>query len=96
MITKSEIKQKVSSNPAWATRAIEVLFEYQTSSEQEYELTEERNGVGFNAVDAEILSSFAKQILQGRKLTYKQLTIAYKALPKYAGQLLRIAETKGA
>lgn len=86
------IKSKVSSDPRWATRAIAALYKRQTDDEQGMRITIERNGVGFNGVDAEILSSFAQQILRGRTLLYKQLAIAYKKLPKYAAQLASIAE----
>lgn len=94
-MTKNEIKAKVSTDPRWVTRAIVAIYNYQTSHEQVAERTEEHNGVGFNGADAEILSSFAKQILTGRTLSQKQLTIAFKKMPKYAGQLERIAAQKG-
>ena len=95
-MTKEEIKSKVSTDARWATRAIVVLFERQTESEKMAEMTSERNYVGFNGCDAEILSSFAKQVLNGKTLSVKQLAIAFKKLPKYSGQLLKIAEEKAA
>lgn len=94
MVTVEEIKAKVSSNPRWAERAILVIYEYQTREEQVVGETQENNGVGFNGVDAFILSSFATQIATGRTLSPKQLAIAYRKLPKYAGQLVKVAEAK--
>ena len=88
------IRAKVKKDPKWASRAIVALFEKQTATEQMIEATSEHNGVGFNAIDAEILSSFAKQLIAGRTLSEKQLAIAFKKLPKYAKQLAMIAEEK--
>jgi hypothetical protein len=89
-----EIRERVGSDPRWASRALVVLYARQTASEQESHTTHVKNGCGFNGVDAGILSSFAEQVLRGRRLSLKQLRIAYKKLPKYAGQLLKIAEDK--
>lgn len=94
--TVEEIKTKVATNPAWAEHALVALFNRQTADEQQAEATVEKNHVGFNATDAEFLSSLAKQVIAsrypaGRKLSEKQLTYAFKRLPKYAGQLAKIA-----
>lgn len=94
MITKDEIRAKVSSNPLWAERAIAALYERQTATEKAIGQTVVLNGIGFNGADADILSSFGLQIQRGRRLSPKQLAIAFKKLPKYAGQLLRIAQEK--
>ena len=91
---KNFIKTKVGSNPRWACRALVALYDRQTREEQGALATIEHNGMGFNGVDAEILSSFAQQIIRGRRLSARQMSIAYRKLPKYAGQLLEIAERK--
>jgi hypothetical protein len=90
-VSKELIKEKVATNPEWAKHAIVALFNYQTAMEQAAESTQDQNKVGFNACDAEILTSFAKQVLQGRNLTQRQLAVAFKKLPKYSNQLYRIA-----
>jgi len=82
------VKEKLSSDSAWASRAIVKLYECQTMDEQCSGLTKENNGVGFNGLDAVILSSFAEQLLKGRSLTAKQLAIAHRKLPKYSGQVI--------
>lgn len=82
------VKEKLASDSAWASRAIVKLYECQTMDEQSSGLTKENNGVGFNGLDAVILSSFAQQLLKGRSLTVKQLAIAHKKLPKYSGQVI--------
>jgi len=91
MILLLEIKLKISTNPKWAKRALLALWQAQTPAEQNGHHTDELNGVGFNKIDAEILSSFADQVNQGRDLSPRQLEVAYKRLPKYANQLLRIS-----
>lgn len=99
--TPDEIKVKITTSPIWAEHAITKLFEQQTAQEQDMEVTAYKNGRGFNATDAEILSSFAKQIEkkaswthpvpEGQRLSPKQLALAYKRLGKYAKQLHRLA-----
>lgn len=98
--TKDEIREQLITNDAWLIRGIIAIFEYQTASEQASDNTSEDNGVGFNGVDGFILSRFAKFCLkiksEGRKpfLTPKQKAIALKKMPKYAGQLAKIANGK--
>lgn len=77
----------LSTDAQWASKAITLLYGFQTASEQEAQATAERNGAGFNGTDAFILSSFAEQIAKGRTLSPKQLAIAHKKLPKYAKQV---------
>ena len=88
------MKEKLASSEAWARRALEVLFDHQTADEQATGETVHHNKVGFSRFDAEILSSFARQVKDGRRLSERQMTIAHKRLPKYAGQLHRFAYGK--
>jgi hypothetical protein len=96
----------VGTREKWAEHAILALYARQTQDEQRVGATKENNSVGFNGTDSVILSSFAKQILglerwnsqKGRldkgspkSLSPKQMAVAFKALPKYARQLHRIA-----
>ena len=86
------IKSMLSTNASWAMRGCQRIFEFQTYDEQNTESTRELNGVGFNGCDAEILSSFAKQINEGRFVgSDKQMRILFKKMPKYARQLEAIA-----
>ena len=88
------IRERVGTDQRWAIKGLLRIFEYQTANEQATESTNEENGVGFTGVDAEILSSFAKQINKGRNMSPKQMAIIYKKMPKYAKQLMNIAEEK--
>jgi hypothetical protein len=89
--TKDEIKHLLDTSPKMVYRSVVKIFEKQTEDEQRAETTSHHNGVGFNGIDAEIMSSFAKQIMRGKKLSDKQYAIAHKKIKKYAGQLTKIA-----
>jgi hypothetical protein len=89
--TKEEIKDLLERSNKMVHRSIVKIFERQTEDEKSTEATNHNNGVGFNGIDAQLLSSFAKQILAGRTLSDKQLYYARKKIMKYAGQLARIA-----
>ena len=82
------VKIQLSTNPAWAQRAIVKLWQRQTADDQATQNTRNVNGMGFNGTDAFILSSFAEQINKGRTLSPKQLAIAFKKLPKYSRQII--------
>lgn len=88
----AHIKEMVAANGRWAVRALTHIYEYQTADEQESGFTRNLNGVGFSGADSEILSSFAEQVLKGRALSEKQMRIVFKKMPKYARQLMVIAE----
>ena len=92
----AHIRNMVSTNPSWALRALERIYALQTSDEQACGITRNLNGVGFSGADSEILSSFAEQVKKGRTLSPKQMTILYKKMPKYARQLMGIADVKEA
>jgi hypothetical protein len=106
--TKEMIVAMLKTNNFAVERAILALYALQTQSEQNADMTEERNGVGFGAFDAEIFSSFARQIAankynnpNGQRLSAKQFAIARKEsksgtmkIARYAGQLVKIANSK--
>lgn len=88
-------QQKISTDPAWAERAILALYERQTTVEQATHTTREKNGRGFSAFHADYMTSLAKQLLKpGYHLTDKQLNSARKILRHYVGQLVQIADEK--
>lgn len=100
--TTESIKTLLSTSLPAIERAILVIYERQTLDEKATESTSHNNGVGFSAVDAEILSSFAAQIQrkQGRGvalgacLSEKQMVIAKKRMLVYARQLAEVANEK--
>ena len=87
VMIKTHIKNQLATNPAWALRALVKIYERQTADEQCSGITKEDNGVGFSGVDANILSSFATQVLNGRNLSAKQMAIVYKKMPRYWKQV---------
>ena len=89
--TVEEMKNLIATNDHVLYRALIVLYNGQTADEKEDGVTRHENGVGFNGVDAEILTSFAEFLKKTKFLTAKQKVIARKKLPKYAKQLVRVA-----
>ncbi len=95
--TAQMVKDCIDRNDTDVCKAVVTIYRKQTKSEQGSYSTHETNGVGFNKLDAEILTSFAKQIIFnksiGRRylLSRKQMEIARKKVRKYAGQLAKIA-----
>lgn len=102
--TNESIKQLLATSNAAVERALVVLLSRQTSDEVASQNTKHRNGRGFSAFDAEILTSFATQIERklargmklGECLSEKQMAIARKRVPSYAGQLAEEANAKAA
>ena len=98
-ISKTHIAEMLQSNNLWLVRGILAIYRNQTADEQRTACTKHRNGVGFTGPDAEFLSSLAVQIIRKVRngmmprdvLSDKQLKVARKLMPKYAGQLHRIA-----
>ena len=99
--TVDEIKNKLSTNDKWLVRGLLAIYAKQTADERAAEVTQHQNGVGFNGTDANILSSFAKQVLQWQAtenpryqvpLSPKQFALLRRKMNKYAAQLVRIAE----
>jgi cyclopropane fatty-acyl-phospholipid synthase-like methyltransferase len=89
---KDFVKKQLSTNKAWATKALLKIFEKQTEYEQEAGYTREYNKVGFTGVDGEILSSFAKQLKTRGFLSPKQMALVYKKMPKYWMQIIKISD----
>src|SRR5580765_2812852 len=61
--TTDEIKAKLQTSDKWLIRGLLAIYAKQTADERASENTTHQNGVGFNGTDANILSSFAKQVL---------------------------------
>ena len=87
MKVQEYIKNQLATNQAWAIRALVKVYTLQTLDEQASDRTSHNNGIGFSGVDANILSSFAKQVNAGRNLSPKQMTILYKKMPRYHKQV---------
>ena len=88
---RSYLKVQLGVNPAWAKKALIEIFNNQTDDEVRCETTSDLNGIGFSGTDAEILTSFAKQLMRRGSLSPKQMTIVFKKMPKYWKQIMGIS-----
>lgn len=89
--TEEEIKELVQTNDKVLYGALRKLYAEQTVDEKADGDTKYHNGVGFNGVDAKIMSSFAEFLKRTGFLTEKQKAVARKKLVKYNKQLTRLA-----
>lgn len=100
--TKEQIKAELQTNDVWVVRGVIAIYNKQTDEEQSVDETLENNGVGFSGCDANILSSFARQIQRWvdtpvnqrqyqHPLSPAQFAIARNKIKKYSGQLAKIA-----
>lgn len=67
--------------------ALLALYGYQTVDEQSSESTRGLNGIGFNRIDAPILSSISQFYIKNNFLTEKQLALVKRSIKKYHMQL---------
>ena len=91
--TEEEIKNLIQTNDKVLYGALRKLYACQTTEEQATKSTEIHNGIGFNGIDAPIMSSFAEFLNKTGFLTDKQKVIARKKLVKYNKQLTRLANS---
>jgi ATP-dependent Lon protease len=90
----AELRTKLMASERWQVRAVLALYKRQTEAERFMRETVEHNKIGFNAIDAEILSSFAEQLQAGRTMSAKQMDIIRRKIGKYSRQLWEIAQEK--
>lgn len=89
--TKEEIREKLKTNDQWVIRGLLAIYDRQTEEEQSSHATNQWNGVGFNAYDAEFMTGSVEFYKNRGFLSKKHLNAVRKALIKYSGQLARIA-----
>lgn len=86
------LRTQLGTNIAVAYDCLLTILSNQTSEEQAMGATVEDNGVGFTGIDADILTSFARQLLKrretfpGARLSPKQEALLLKKMPKYTKQ----------
>ena len=90
----TEYKGRRWANRTLVYRMLQAMYNRQTQFEQEIKGTVIENGIGFNGVDANFLSSVAENSKQYGNLTGKQCDKVAAKLIKYAGQLQDIALSK--
>jgi hypothetical protein len=97
-ITKGQIhdfvREQLRTNDIWAKAALLRIYDYQTQDEKQSEQTSHNNKVGFTGSDAEILSSFAKQLINRKFLSPKQMNLLHKRIHKYHNQIIDISDSE--
>ena len=91
--TEEEVMNLLDTNDKVLYGALKHLYACQTEDEKQSASTREHNGKGFNALDADFLTSICKQLLQKGSLSPKQKEVARKKLKKYRKQLTRLANS---
>jgi hypothetical protein len=85
--TKEEVQTYMKSDLGLA-KCILRVYNNQTDQEASTGYTVENNGVGFNGSDSVFLTSIAKQIIEDKRLSNKQIFIARTMMYKYAKQIM--------
>ena len=85
--TPALVKEKILTRDDAVKKALLRLYSWQTEDEKQAEQTQEHNKRGFNGVDSEILTSFAKQLESKGWLSPKQIALARKKILKYSTQI---------
>ena len=86
-----EIKELLNHNDKMVCISLVQIYNQQDDDEKLYKETSKDNGVGFNGIDAPILSSFAEFYLKNGFLSSKQMDIARKKMIKYSKQVCKLA-----
>ena len=85
---KEVVKNLIKTDNRWTLRTLIILYNRQTTDEQQNQQTTHCNSRGFNGTDSVILSSFSVQVNRGRTLSEKQMNVCRKLLPKYWKQVI--------
>lgn len=88
---EDEIKILLAVHDKVVYESLVQIYNCQTEDEKLYKETSHDNGIGFNAFDSKILSSFAEFYLEHGYLTRNQLEVARRKLVKYAKQITKLA-----
>ena len=89
--TADFIREKMATDDRWLLRGLLAIYKKQTDSEKMAQETFVKNGVGFNGLDGQIMSSIAEFYMNRNYITPKQTTVVRRKMGKYAGQLAKIA-----
>ena len=89
--TTDDIKRLLQTNDTMLYRSLKILYSYQTADEKSAKDTITENGVGFNSVDAQFLSSCAEFLIKNGFLTIKQKSAVRTKMIKYTKQLTKLA-----
>jgi hypothetical protein len=86
-----EIKSLLQTNDTMVCRSLVQLYNCQDDFEKSTGETMERNGVGFNGVDAPYMSSCAKFYIEKGFLSPRQMGFVRNKIIKYSKQITKLA-----
>ena len=89
------LKAQIPQSREKICRALMLIYDRQTEQEVLKGKTIEDNSVGFTALDADILTEMARFYQSRGFLSYKQLNLVKRLIPKYAGQILASSIERG-
>ena len=84
---RPDIMELIKTNDEYTIGALMTLYSYQTSEEQLMKYTRNDNAMGFNSMDAGVLSDIAEFYRRTGFLTEKQINFARRTIMKYHRQL---------
>ncbi len=84
------VRTKILTDRAWTERAVKRLFELQTDRERSERRSIDDNGIGFNKLDATILSFWAR--MSWGSVPSAELRKVSTVASKYARQLASFAD----
>lgn len=82
-----ETTKKIKDDPNFAIGSLLSVYSHQKEDEKISKTTTYRNAVGFNALDSDVLSSIAEQVLDRKIITPKQLSLVRSKMVKYQKQI---------
>ncbi len=89
------VKLKLATDDKWVKRALLVLLDRQTDDELKVKKTILENGMGFDSFDAEILTPIANTYKRCRLITFSDMLLLHRRMPRYAKQIIASSESKG-
>lgn len=86
------LKHMLANYDEWSKQALVRIYASQTQDEKASGETRHENGVGFNGVDAKILTSIAKYYKQNNRIGDGYMKLLKRKMPKYAEQIFNLAD----
>ena len=86
------IRYKLQTDTKWMEAGIISMFNQQTLSEREHELSMFRNGAGFDFIDDKKFSTMAKRLKQGLKVPDTVYKVVKERIHRYATQLYSLSD----
>ena len=89
---KEFIREQLRTSRTWATKALLLMYECQTSTEKAVVKTLIKNGIGFSKADDEAMSVFTIRLKVYQTLTDNEWRVIHKTMKKYWKQILSISD----